>query len=306
MRVISARSVGMLLGITLVCLMAGMPVYATTTADLVIGTVQGLSGGQVSVPVSVIGHGTAPGAVTIKISYDATYLTYVPPVVEGASTTAAGKQVLADLLSDGELSLAVFGLTTNSLPDGVLFTLKFTISQSLPTARTAITGSEGSIASTLGASIPVNTVNGAIELICDNVGTPQAVTASNDRTDGVLVQWSAASAATAYRVYRSTLPNPATAVVIADWATGLEYLDESAVTTSTGTGCNAINGTATTYYYWVQPRKDASCLGEFAGPASGTAGTSKTSAAMPGDILVLLLAAGLLVLRRQRTRPGVS
>ena len=306
MRGISARSAKILVGITVMGLLLGVPVYATTTADLVIGTVKGLPGGQVSVPVSVIAHGTEPGAVTLTLSYNPTYLTYVPPVTEGASTTAAGKQVLATLVSNGELSLAVFGVTADALQDGVLLSVKFTISQSMPNASTAITGSEGSIASTDGINIPVNTVNGAIELLCDNVGISQTVTATQDRTDGVLVQWAPAAAATAYRVYRSTLQDPATAIVIADWTTGFEYLDESAVTTSTGTGCNAATGTPTTYYYWVQPRKDANCLGEFTGPAAGTVGTAKASAAMPGDWLVLLCAAGLLIFRRQRTRPGIS
>lgn len=298
MRGISIRVIGLVLGGVLAGLGGTMSVYAATSADLVIGTVQGLAGGQVTVPVALFGHGTKPGAVTFKLSYNATYLTYVAPVAVGASARAAGKDVVADLVSDGELSLAVYGLTTDKLEDGILLSITFTVAQSLSTTS-PIAGSDASIASVEGDSIAVNIANGGVELICESIGVPESVVASQDRMDSVLIQWSSVPTATAYRVYRSTLSNPATAVLVCDWTSSLQYLDDMAVTEVSNIGCNATSS-ETIYYYWVQPCKNTSCLGELTGPASGSTGTSKTVAAMPGDFLVLLLAAGWLLLQKRR------
>lgn len=99
-------------------------------------------------------------------------------------------------------------------------------------------------------------------------GSPAAISATDgDYADRVVVQWSAVTGATEYRVYRSASDDPASAQAISDWIAATTFDDLTApepnVEQPSACGCGAAPVVTPIYqYYWVQARSRENCVSQ--------------------------------------------
>ena len=271
----------------------GAPATATgedAAAELTIGSAQGEVGDAVEVPVTLTTNGTEPSTVVFSISYDLACLEYVS-VAAGPAAEAAGKDVSfyepeREGSEAGKVNLIVWGVNQNAMGDGVIVTVQFKILRAGGGA-VALTGSNASGAkpepdamnggSEQDVAIDVVIFDGQVLVDCIGPAAPTGVTASQGRTDGVLVSWSTVAGATEYCVYCGVTDNPSEAQPLGDgWLAGeLSYLDTTAEPfTGAFAGCSA--GLSGRYYYWVKARDQWGCESDFSECARGYRGPAKS------------------------------
>ena len=250
------------------------------------------------------------------------------------------KTVDSEVFSDeGVVGVSIAGLNTNVIPAGPLFTVAFTVSGDLGNGTmtdviglsdgNAIVVPDGSGGVTPAATSASRSENGGMSAVavsygfqdvtlsigCEPPETPSGVTATQDRSDGVSVSWSAiATTGAEYRVFRSTTNLSNTALPLGDgWQSNTSFTDVTALVpeTSTGDGCTMPSQTnEVRYFYWVKARTSDGCQGALStDSAEGfRVSASKVAAAgaMPlagtpllyGAAVVLLLSRGRFVSRR--------
>lgn len=225
----------------------------------------------------------------------------------------------------GVFGVVVFSQNSTAISAGTLFTVAFTVTDGLDngtmtdvmglTADNAIVIPDGSGGVTP-ASTSASDANGGaltygfndavIEIGCDPPGTPAGVTATQNRSDGVQIGWSAvATTGAEYRVYRNTVNNAASALALGtEWQTSTSFLDVSALVPAVvpGDGCTVPDQvTEVSYFYWVRARTPEGCQGSLsANSAEGfrvQAKREQAASLVPrvesGGTLLLLL--GLLI-----------
>jgi hypothetical protein len=291
---------------------------ASGTAVITVSTRQGAAGDEVSAPILLTTNDTEPSLIAFKLTYDVTKLTF-KGVTTGAAAAAADKVVDHNSPEPGVEVFIAWGLNTNIIGDGEIAVVRFAILPASDTGVVYLAASDASVAVPVGdgvGSVPVQLVYYA----------PAAVSASQGRADGVLVEWSVVPAATEYRVYRSDADDPDTAQPLTDWlASPLSYLDTSAAQPeATGGGCA---GSQTfvydNLYYWVRAGNASDGEGSLSVSALGYRGAAKAldaqgqdhgtalgaSTAPPtfgsgvaGDILVMASVAGMLLMGMRKGR----
>ncbi|MCC6145078.1 MAG: carboxypeptidase regulatory-like domain-containing protein [Candidatus Hydrogenedentes bacterium] len=128
---------------------------------------------------------------------------------------------------------------------------------------------------------------------------PAGLTASDaSRSDGVFVQWNPVADADQYRLYRSSTPELADAVMIASLLE-TQYLDLDAPTPQAGGGCGS-PAIPVVQYYWVAAENSCGA-GPFSRGEIGSRGNGAKAADM-GGALVLGLCAVCLAARRRHFR----
>lgn len=155
----------------------------------------------------------------------------VPTGLTLVSQTASGI-VLSWNSTAGTASYKVYRAVGSGTPSsiGTATATSFTDSTAMPGVTYAYSVSAVNGA---GESVRSATVSGIVPL-----AAPTGVTATSDRTDGVLVSWTAVNGATHYRVSRA-ISATGSKTDLGSWQTGTSYLDTSATA-------------GTTYYYFIR------------------------------------------------------
>ncbi|MGO9305746.1 MAG: cohesin domain-containing protein, partial [Candidatus Korobacteraceae bacterium] len=147
-----------LLGLSLVFL----GVAAAQTVSLGLGSGSGTPGSVVSLSLSVASTTPQPASLQWTLSYatkDFTGLT----VTTGAATSAASKSVNCNSAS-GLLTCVVSGVNSNTIANGVVATINFTLSASTTDTSSVIQVSGGVSSSLGGSAIPVSTTGGTVTI----------------------------------------------------------------------------------------------------------------------------------------------
>ena len=262
-------------------------------------------------------------------------------VLPSDAVTGADKTVDSEVFADeGVVGVSVTGLNTTVIPEGLLFTVAFSVAGGLSNglmtdviglnddnAILVPDGSGGVVPASTSASRSVETETGAVAVTyafedlvvsigCDPPEVPTNITASQDRSDGVLIGWSAvATTGAEYRVYRNTTNNNASAVALGTvWQSSTTFTDITAQVPEVvaGDGCTTPSQVnEVRYFYWVQARTAAGCQGELsATSAEGFRVQAKQFAAagmipmagVSGTSLVYGMALFLLLLWRRGRR----
>lgn len=287
-------------------------------------------GNDVEISVHLDSGNTAPQSLILFLRYDTSRLAYDPDYYQfvtqdifgapavgsdgqplftrsgvrpGEVTTSAQKLVDVQEHPSGALGIAVFGLNSTSIQDGLLLTVALKllpgvddalrldlegVDRSDPIEPVLIGGGTASFSSASFVSgnqevnLDVRFTDGFVFTACGPASsTPQNVSASTTRTDGVLVTWDAvAGASTEYRVYSALSDNPAQALPLGDaWGTGNSFLDTTARFPATLLPRGCMRGdleAANRQYYWVKARNAQDCESEFQGQsASGYRASAK-------------------------------
>lgn len=278
-------------------------------------------GATVDVPVTIISDTLQPSALLFFLEFDEALLRF-EEVLPGPAVP--DDKILDSRLLDGgdgdsaTVSMIVFGLDQVTIPDGVVFILRFEILSMGEDGVIPLIAIDAS-ATTAGANIEeitVNATDGAIDLTCNVLALPTNIQASTNRTDGVRVTWAAVDGATEYRVYRGpgNAQSPDEAAPISPWFDGLAYLDTAAPAPieSGAFGCTVA---PVNVRYFVQAREREFCLSPFGGPVSGSRALpqAKTLAAglptIPKADLALMafaLALPTMVCRKSRSTMSTS
>jgi hypothetical protein len=240
------------------------------------------------------------------------------------------KTVDSEVFSDeGVVGVSIAGLNTNVVPAGLLFTVAFTVSPDLGNGSTteviglsddnAVVVPDGSGGATPAATSASRSEDGGMSAVavsygfqdtelsvgCEPPETPAGVSATQDRSDSVLVNWSAVGTTGAeYRVFRSTTNLSNTALPLGDgWQSNTSFMDVTALVpeTSTGDGCTMPSqATEVRYFYWVKARTVDGCQGALSNDsAEGFRVQAKkvvTAGAMPLAGTPLLYGAALVLL----------
>lgn len=280
---------------------------------LTVGTVTADVGQRVEVPVLAVSEGEQPTVITLFVDFDDALVAFV----EGRAGDAVppGKFVTFNFNEeDSEVSMIVFGLDRNRIPDGEVFVLEFDVLSGTPDNQVPLDATRASAATAEAEPIQITLIDGMIGLHCPDVAAPGGVSASEDRPDGVLIEWDAATGAIEYLVFRGEMNNPAAALPINEWQPETALLDNTALPPSAGPGmgCRPDGEIVVhTYYYWVKARSRVGCDSGFSAPDTGSRGgpvkafqefaaASRASGASAArqdaeNVLVVLGALGILV-----------
>lgn len=241
----------------------------------------------------------------------------------------------------GAIAISIIGAGGAEIPAGPLFTLAFRIDEavadgSMVDVMGVVEGQEILLPdgngvrafATSAADADANALSYTYEDTVVVVGcvpgnAPTGVSATQNRSDGVSVSWSAvAGTGVEYRVYRNTTNSTTTATPIGEaWQTETTFLDITARVPEVipGDGCLVPPTTSEVrYYYWVRARTEVGCESAFSSPAAEglrTAAKQQVQAAGIVDIgrggmgrmvAYLGLMAALLLLGRagRRRAPG--
>jgi len=167
---------------------------------------------------------------------------------------------------EGVLLVAITG-GKNAIPKGAFLTLAFRAAADLYGAATlrgldtdhpAFYGANppliSSAADAAGNSLPVVVQQGSLVVNgCVAAAAPADVRATTDRSDGVLVRWTAGTGLE-YRVFRQSGGDSEPVPLGSGWIQGSEYLDESAPYPSRAGGCLSTAFTPVVSKYWVVAR----------------------------------------------------
>ncbi len=150
-----------------------------SSATLTVGTVSGIKGKSVVVPITLTNvDGTSLASVGTTIKFDATLLDS-PSISDGVAATAAGKSTSGSLdPSDaGAFTLLVYAFNTTAIGNGIVANVTFPIKPTATLGTTTITNFSANGSDTTSASNPImlSGVNGAIKIItrpgdCDGSG----------------------------------------------------------------------------------------------------------------------------------------
>lgn len=215
------------------------------------------------------------------------------PVRPGAAAQQAGRLFRAAVHPEGALAVAVWGDLRN-VPEGALMTVAFRVLQGaaenerlpvegvlaanpmiveVPGAGETDTLASSAAGGATAQSVALTYHNGQVQVGCTTSSpVPQGVTASIDRTDAVLVSWTAVAGAE-YRVYRNAAQNASAALALGQWASASSYLDATApapVQTGTGGCFGGASYEPVASFYWVKSRTAATlCESEYSAPVQG-------------------------------------
>lgn len=325
------------------------------------GSATGKPGDEVEITIDLASTLIRPATLILVVAYDPNalepalgYYEYIQTNINGQpliddqgnveversfvrreNATAEGKLIETVVHPEGAVAIVLTGGTA-TLPDELLFTLAFRISDQLQDGSTlgidVVTAdapvrvfSESSnqfedlFSSAAGVSgQPLNLAgqDGLIDVGCQPPDTPGNVTASQDRSADVTVSWgSVAGSNIQYRVFRAAENNPVFALPLGEgWQTGTSFRDRSAKPPliATASGCNMPPPyTAYDFYYWVQSRDDSGCPSDLSTtPAVGYRVPAKlldgpAEATMPGTDALLALVVIVLLCSLARRWKGV-
>ncbi len=185
----------------------------------------------------------------------------------------------------GVFGVVIFSQNSTAISAGTLFTVAFTVTGGLengtmtdvmgltadnaiviPDGSGGVTPASTSASDANGAALTYGFEDAVIEIGCAPPGTPSGVTATQNRSDGVQIGWSAvATTGAEYRVYRNTVNNAASALALGtEWQTSTSFLDISALVPAVvpGDGCTVPDQvTEVSYFYWVRARTPEGCQG---------------------------------------------
>jgi hypothetical protein len=236
------------------------------------------AGATVQVPVSIMATGAQPTTLTFFIQYNPLLLTF-----NEAATTLAPGLSFKDLAHTPTSQPGGHGFTVSGgfeeIPDGAVVLVAFDVAAQA-TAQTLAVELTDASAADVNADDFVNIalIDGAISIGCVPSAAPTP-TASQDRSDGVLVEWESVTGASEYRVYRSTSDAVGGATPIGDWQTATSFLDTTAAPPSAGSSMGCGNPQVITeYHYWVLSRTLIGCVSEFGDSAMGYRSAAKVMA----------------------------
>lgn len=254
-------------------------------ATIRIRDASGYAGGTTAVGVNFSSTEEAAG-ISFRVNFDASKLNFIT-VTAGSASTAANKEVAYGLPESGVVSIVVYGLNNNVIPDGRIADLYFVI-KGTPTPGTVypLVGSEPASTDAEEAE-PIDTsiVDGSITVSeCITPSAPSNVSASDGTmADRVRVTWNPANGATSYRVYRGTTNNFANALFLGETASTKfdDYGASPAALASSG-GCGGSSTLQfTSHYYWVvtqSPCATSTAGGPDTGYRGGTKNVSQAEA----------------------------
>jgi hypothetical protein len=327
-------------GLGVLCALPGLAA-AQHAVTISIGDAAGNPGDSAEIQVNLATGAAQPAAMILFFTYDnsklepiADYYQFVDEDLQGNPVTKrsavrpgpvldqADKLIMTEV-APGEVAVAIFGLNETTVASGGLLTIAFEILSAAQIGdELIVAGDPDSSASPANAETmaPIGVVfeSGFVSVGCLSPPAPTNISATSNRSDGVLVSWSGIGIIGAeYRVFRSDASDGAGAQPLGDsWQTGTTFLDVSAalpvVTPPPGCGGEPIVD-ETRYYYWVKSRTSDGCESDLAGPAEGVRAAAKQlgAAIVPfasaGNGLVLLLVLiALLALTRRVQAAGVG
>jgi len=352
-----ARARRAFLSIVAAALAAGLPLAAQTVEPATIAIGNGLTniGDTVEIPITLTSGGPQPATLVLFIAYNpakvAPFTDFYEfvltdlegPVVDehGNAVTAtsavrpepavqnAGKLVDTEVHPEGVLAIAITGLNTTTMPDGLLLTAAFEVlSGAQENEQLDLIGAGeddpapvdeedvfSSAAQANAQLLPLVITDGSIQVGCTPPPAPTDVAATQGSPDAVVITWTGIGLANAeYRVFRSTTPVAGNALPLGTaWQTSTSFQDVTAqvpVVNDPGGCFREPDITEVHYYYWVKARNEIGCESELsASYAEGYRGLAKSASAAanvlaPGDaalwtvLLAILLAAGRRKARR--------
>ena len=179
-------------------LAATMAVGTTPAAEVSVGSVNGLRGTTVQVPIRFAGEGGFATAIQFQIDYDATTLVSGNTV---AGPAAARHQVDSAESVAGARQVVVYSLQNVLLPDGIVATIPFTIPSSALPGKVTVTVGNGIFSDAAGNAVtPEHYSPGTIEI---NSQPPPILDSVSVNTDGT-VQFNISGVPGPYLVDAST------------------------------------------------------------------------------------------------------
>ena len=122
----------------------------------------GSSGGSVNLSISLNATGTAPVAVEWTLGWSTADISSALVTI-GPAGTSAGKQVSCSSAS-GMSTCILWGINSNTISNGVIATVAFTISGSTVNTSSAIQLSSGAAAASTGASLSTSTTGSTVTI----------------------------------------------------------------------------------------------------------------------------------------------
>lgn len=195
-------------------------------------------------------------AVNFRVNFDASKLQFVSAEA-GTAAQAADKEVEGEQPSSGVASVVVFGLNNNAIPNGRLVNMVFIVKSSATVGQAlALVGSHQASTDTSAQPISTSISDGVITVTqCTPADEPSNFKASDgDFGDHVKLSWNPANGATAYRLYRASSNNFASATILAVTAnTQFNDFGASPAALVSSGGCGSSSTLSfSTHYYWVQ------------------------------------------------------
>lgn len=300
--------------------------WAQSPITIDLGLSAGEPGETVEVSVGLAVGDTAPASMILVILLDTDAVTLNTDfyqaagagkagVAAGPALAAAGKQIDANL--DGrELIVVITGASSPAIQSGGLFDMALDIHPGV--ARGAIIPLRGSMESSAtgldgGTLIPINFEPGSIAVGCDPVDAPQGLSATQNLSDRVELNWNAiAEGGAQYRVYRARVNDVDQAVALGAWQPETAFTDTTALPAVENRflGCLPGETVTTRYYYFVRARAVDGCQSAFAGPAVGLRAAPPKAAVQQsaghGDAIGLGLALFALAFAGRSRRRGPS
>jgi len=216
--------------------------------------------------------------VNFRVNFDPNKLQFVS-AEPGNAAIAANKEVADDVPSSGVVSVVVFGVNNNVIPDGRLVNLLFIVKNTATVGqKLSLVGSNQASTDTGAQSIVTTISDGEITVTeCTAPSAPANFTASDGTFgDRVKLSWNPANGASSYKLYRSNSNTFATATTLAV-TTQTEFSDfgATAAALASSGGCGASSTLSfTTHYYWVVAQNSCGAS-DPVGADSGFRGASK-------------------------------
>ena len=253
----------------LVILMLLFSISAMAQSTLTIADVNGVSGTNVTVPVTVTNFDNV-GSITLKINYDQTVVSFVElqnNVLESQGT------LLTPSASNGTLTVSWFSLSALGISSGKLFDIVFNYVGG-ETDLAVNNSSEFSTA--LGSPVTVTYTNGSVQGGgVPDLGVPTLESPSNNST-GVgltpVLNWSDVTDATKYDLQVSTSEGFGTTVI-----------DEADLSASSYTVASDVFDNSTKYYWKARAKNDTQ-----SGAWSATFNFTTESGVVTTDIVISL------------------
>jgi hypothetical protein len=190
-----------------------------------------------------------------RVTFDPAKLQFVSAQA-GNAAIAAGKDVASELPSSNVVSIVVFGLNNNVIPDGRLVNLNFIIKSSATVgSKLALVGSNQASTDTNAQAITTTISDGEITVTqCVAPSAPTNFKASDGSFgDRVELTWNPANGASSYKLYRNNSNSFATASTLGV-TTDTKFSDFGAIAASlvSSGGCGSASTLSyTSHYYWV-------------------------------------------------------
>jgi hypothetical protein len=165
-------------------------VVTAPPAQLNLGSASGSAGGAVTLPITLVTNGNSISATSNDLWYDPSVLLN-PRATIGPAGSAAGKDVISNVVTDGLFRVGVVSIMNNNpISGGVVAYVTFDIVSSIPCETDIIVENDPSASTPEGDPVPVAGTDGTITVICINI-TPDAFPLILDSNGfaGVMGQW---------------------------------------------------------------------------------------------------------------------